>query len=520
MGVGLQVRKRVLVGLIILNCIFISFSFNTKKSAASSSGVNSDWELQTHSDLDSSPTFVNVNNDWNLDIIVSSSDGLFCTDHNGELIWNFTRELSNFYSPIITDLNADNEIEIIATSKSLGVFCFATNGTSLWNYSKQNIRTPACIGDINNDNYMEILVGSADDLICLDYQGLLLWNFSTPVYPTHAITLVDLYNDQDIEILVGCEINKLFCLFSNGTVFWSIDGVYGETIIIDLDFNDLPDILLADFNRVVRLNATGDIQWEYYGGMDLHSLCAADVMGHATPEIFFCSSNDYSVRCIDWQGDFKWAYFLVDDPESIAVIKADTRSSFEIIVSTHNSKFYSISPSGTIYWQYYYSSNYAAANFCVIDLERDGLLEIVFTSHRSLYCLRLTHENNLPYLHPWYSSDGTVFGTRNWDSDSDLIDDLTENTWFKSDANNPDSDADGLLDGEEFLLYRTNMSNPDTDGDGFLDGEEVDTGTNPLDATDYPKRKIILTIVLSVLGFVALLTIIILSISISKAKKS
>jgi hypothetical protein len=501
--------------------MYPSFLNSIEDNGAVSSGVELNWKITTHDAQFSDPAFVDVNNDWKLDVIVGSFNGVFCTNHQGDTLWNFTRKFGHFFSPIITDLENDNQLEIIVTGRYC-VFCFSLDGDLLWNYTKKHIRTAPCIGDINNDGLMEILVGTGNDLLCLNSNGSLLWTHSSPVVSASVITLVDLNNDQEIEILVNCEYDDLFCLFANGTVYWTIESVGGETIIVDLDLNGTPEILLADFDRIACLNATGDTQWEFLGGGIFTYVCAADVMGHATLEILLCSRNDFGVRCIDWQGNWKWTYFFDDEPESLAVFATDSTGIFEILVSTQYGKLYSLSSAGDILWQYSYSENLDAANFCVIDLERDGLLEIVFTSHRSLYCLSLNHGSSTIIQHPWYCSRGTVFGTGNRDSDNDLIDDLTEKTWFDTDASNPDSDTDGLLDGEEFLLYHTNMSNPDTDSDGFLDGEEVAAGTDPLDANDNPKirrQELIRTILLGSIGFVIFFIVLAINVvEISKVK--
>jgi DNA-binding beta-propeller fold protein YncE len=63
-----------------------------------------------------------------------------------------------------------------------------------------------------------------------------------------------------------------------------------------------------------------------------------------------------------------------------------------------------------------------------------------------------------------------------------------------TDIHNPDTDGDGLTDGQEVLLYHTNPLLADTDGDGVPDGVEIQTGTNPLDATSFNLTKALTSI--------------------------
>ncbi|MHA1365815.1 MAG: hypothetical protein ACTSP5_05305 [Candidatus Heimdallarchaeota archaeon] len=85
-------RKKIFVYLLLLNCISFLLLGYLEENSAVSSGVELNWKIPSHSNLFSTPTFVDVNNDWKLDIIVSSRDGVFCATHNGDILWNYTRK--------------------------------------------------------------------------------------------------------------------------------------------------------------------------------------------------------------------------------------------------------------------------------------------------------------------------------------------------------------------------------------------------------------------------------------------
>ncbi len=71
------------------------------------------------------------------------------------------------------------------------------------------------------------------------------------------------------------------------------------------------------------------------------------------------------------------------------------------------------------------------------------------------------------------------------DTDSDGLSD-TKETGIGTDVNDPDTDDDGLLDGQEVDDYGTDPFVTDTDGDTYSDKAEVDAGSDPLNADDYP----------------------------------
>jgi hypothetical protein len=86
------------------------------------------------------------------------------------------------------------------------------------------------------------------------------------------------------------------------------------------------------------------------------------------------------------------------------------------------------------------------------------------------------------------------------DSDGDGITDLDEMLLYKTKAAVPDTDRDGINDGEELDYWGaddwaadydddglSNIIDNDSDNDSFTDGEEINSGTNPIDPTDYPE---------------------------------
>ena len=77
----------------------------------------------------------------------------------------------------------------------------------------------------------------------------------------------------------------------------------------------------------------------------------------------------------------------------------------------------------------------------------------------------------------------------NADSDEDGLSDSEEVQTHNTDPNNADSDEDGLSDSEEVSTYGTDPLENDSDHDGFDDPTEIDAGTNPTDAADFPVEE-------------------------------
>ncbi|MHA1126790.1 MAG: hypothetical protein ACTSO7_15225 [Candidatus Heimdallarchaeota archaeon] len=514
----------IILIFILIFQIMAFISFNTIKTTGYSTGLIEKWTYQTHTLQRSSPVVADINNDWQLDIIAGSYHNTFCLDSNGKLLWNNTNAYSKYTSPLITDLNKDNIPEIITSNINSGIHCLNTLGNQLWNYSLEYIRTSPVSSDINNDSNIEILVGSDDGLYCINSNGTYNWHYPQAVKSPSTITLMDLDLNKEVEILFATQSDELFCLFANGTKYWSIPSVYPEVTIADIDLNGLPEILLADFDRLACLNASGGTIWEYLGGGDFHSICVEDVSGNATPEIIFCLPDNNAIRCIDWMGNYVWTIFLDEEPNSLFVFDLRGLGLYELVIGTSNGEFCSYTTeTRELLWKYSYTTSVQAQTYpCLIDIENDGQLEILLSSNNDIICLELQHEKSRIFRLSDYCFQGTVFRTGNIDSDYDLIDDLTEIQIFGTDPNKPDSDQDGLLDGEEFLFYHTLPLIADSDGDGFLDGEEIDAGTDPLDPNDNPKtrrQKLLKILLPSLIGFIFIITTVIFFIFKKKSNK-
>tara|TARA_B100000745_G_scaffold16546_1_gene11909 strand:- start:24850 stop:27348 length:2499 start_codon:yes stop_codon:yes gene_type:complete len=87
--------------------------------------------------------------------------------------------------------------------------------------------------------------------------------------------------------------------------------------------------------------------------------------------------------------------------------------------------------------------------------------------------------------------DEVTFGSNPviYDTDGDGLNDGAEVSTYHSSPINQDSDNDGLRDDVEVLIHLTNPSVWDSDDDGVGDAREVEWGSDPNDATDFPRVK-------------------------------
>lgn len=497
-------------------------AFNTNSQLPT---VEIQWTYQTNAPNFSSPAVADLTNDGKLDIIFCSMEDTFALDSDGKLIWNNT-DIKSGYStatPAIVDIDGNNTLEIVVDSFNYGVYCINRLGEIVWIHEEHPIVTPPMIADLDNNGDMEIIFATTQKILCLNSSGLVKWNYTVEVaylYGTQ-FALVDLNDSGDVDILINTQSNELLCLNADGTKAWS-SSYFGMPITADLDGDNLKEIILSSYDHVTCLNNTGGLLWEYLGGSDFTVLGVANIINDVKNELIVCSDSGKSVTCINWMGDWEWTYFVDDTPTSLCIADINGDGSFEIIVGTDHNSLFCLSANRELLWEFSISDEYWEVAYpCIIDLDNDGILEIIFAHLKTVYCLKVNGISESG-LAPWYCKGGTVFRTGTLDSDGDYIDDLSEETWLQTDSHIRDSDSDHLTDGEEFLCYHTDPTNPDTDGDGFLDGEEINVGTNPLNPDDNPaiRRRLITKKVLLIVIPIIVILLFLLIISKKSVPKS
>ncbi len=503
---GMDLKKRLLLEFLLLQfclVLILLYSADVKVNTdAQSVTVEQKWSFSEVSNFFwSAPTIADLDMDGEMDIYLESEKSILALNSHGELLWNDSSLDNQYSTPTITNINNDTELEILASDFHQGVFCLTASGEQIWNYSRQFIESNIIAADVNNDDSIEIVAGSYQDILCLNASGDLLWEYPIEIY-RDTIAVADLDSDHELEILASSATEELFCLRGNGSLNW-ITSYFGTPSVADLNNDGQVEILLSSHDSIVCLNNTGGFIWEYFG--EHNTISVANILDTEELEVIACREGDQSVVCLDWQGNWNWYYFMTETPTSICIADLDGNDELDIIIGTDNSHIICLSPTKEVEWEISLSPSSNDVGYpCIMDLDNNKQLEIVFTHLSTIYCFEVT--NSISGEAPWYCLGGTVFRTGAPDSDSDYLDDVTEQNWWQTNPTINDTDLDGLRDGEELLQYHTNPLNADTDRDGFLDGEEVANGTDPLTPNrDY--RLIIKIVIYVSMTLVLLITI-------------
>ena len=208
------------------------------------------------------------------EIVFGTTDGVVYTlDHQGTLEQIYYHEGDLLNVPVLSDLDQDGDMEIIFTSNlesegTLYAIDHAGNNVIGFPFEVNNvINTCPSVADLDNDGVLEILISSRSwndatgwevHMLAIDGIGNLKtgFPFSIDARKSTPMTLIDLDNDQDVEIVHAVVPNnsqsgsRLWVWGHEGEGssinFFDTEGsINGGVSVADIDDNGSMDLLFA-----------------------------------------------------------------------------------------------------------------------------------------------------------------------------------------------------------------------------------------------------------------------------------
>ena len=225
------------------------------------------------------PAVGDLDGDGVLDIVAPVANGkLYAVDANGVLKagWPVSiGDVPDLYnsqvinsSPRIVDLDGDGTLEIVVGSTDKRVYAFHGNGSVRWTYQTGDmvLSTPA-VADIDPASPgLETVVGSGDSYVyLLNSSGGLIWRRATGWTVRSSPAVADLDGDQDLEIVIGGDDDKVWAWHHTGHLVagWPQTtgaDVFSSPAIGDVDGDGRPEVVVgSDDAKVYAWKANGTL---------------------------------------------------------------------------------------------------------------------------------------------------------------------------------------------------------------------------------------------------------------------
>ncbi|CAF1523841.1 unnamed protein product [Adineta ricciae] len=373
-----------------------------------------------------------LNNDNHLDIVVSNSGsdsiGILFGYSNGsfaqQMVYS-TGISSNPYFVVLNDLNNDERLDIVVANNgmgSFGIFFGLGNGTFTNQivYSMDFSSKPysIAIGDLNNDNYSDIVVANYGDVTIAIFLGLGNGTFTSPItyktgtnYGPCFVTLNYFNNDKYLDIAIANYDDSnigIFLGFGNGTFsnqakystgagtcpYAVLAGDFNNDYQIDLAavtyYGNTIDIFLGFGNGIFGEKVS---YWIRDGSLAL-SLILADFNNDKLLDVAVANSgtSDISIFlgycCEPFRNQITYDTGDSSYPHSTILSDLNNDYNFDIIVANYGTNNIGILfglTNGSFEEQktYLITSDYFPHAIASADLNNDGWQDIIIAGHNT-----------------------------------------------------------------------------------------------------------------------------------------
>jgi outer membrane protein assembly factor BamB len=262
--------------------------------------------LGTDSYIQSGPNILDVDGDEQLDVVVAQFAGdcrvYAMTGDSARILWyNDQPQDYMYHGGSFADIDEDGKPEIAIGCYDGNLYVInAEDGSPEWNYSAYfYIGAPTSVADLNNDDHLEVVLVSYNELIVVSHEGDYIWSYPTGGNMFRGAAISDVNGDGVLDVAFGSDDGILRVLRGdNGQVIWNynLQAHYGNTfemdhapVIADFDGDGKLDIFIVgghgtsstpelNHGRAYALSA-GDgagSGWPMFRHDLIHSACFAE----------------------------------------------------------------------------------------------------------------------------------------------------------------------------------------------------------------------------------------------------
>ncbi len=417
------------------------------------------WNYTAFSWIATSPVVGDINGDNKLEVIIGDGNGSIhvLSGSDGELIWR--RHIGSLIAatPAIGDIDGDGDIDIVVGTEDGVVYVLSgADGSTIW---RKFISQPVppfvyftgspIIADVNADGESEIIVGvgtalalnfSDAILVLRGDDGSILWSGGRRVDSSSCATIWamcspstaavgDLNGDGILDIVVSDVFAHTIAFDgANGRLLW-FSGTTNHSkmtqevspVIVDIDGDGKLDVVSVSYDPDINRNTL----------------------------VAYRGADGETIWCAQFWGQIRWS--------SPAVVDLNRDGTPDVIVGDKYGKIYAVDGAdGKTLW-IFYAGDCIDSPPVVGDLDNDGDLEIVFTCFDNYtYALDVpgaTFPRNRVYWGVFMGNPHHTGNVEDIDQDGDCLSDFSESLYGSSPVKY-DTDDDGYSDGIE-VFYGT-----------------------------------------------------------------
>jgi hypothetical protein len=375
--------------------------------------------------------------------------------------WIFDTKATILSSLKCGDLNADGTKEIVVstydtTANPYGgglIYVIDMDGNNLSGWPKRIVGVPipatVAIGDLNNDDSLEIVVGNWNQLLVYDHRGNLLPGFPKNFGTSVAAALFDVDKDGFLEIIYPSSNKNLYVFRYDGSMLTgfpqTLPEMPGSPAVADIDDDGEFEIVAGTFEGPVGPDPFYLYAWENDGnvisgfpialsGVIKSTPAIGDLDDDGSKEIVVLSyddTNDDSLYVFDATGNLKTGfpvtcrYARLSSP---ALGDIDGDGDLEIIVGGLNNTetLFGFHHNGSVISNFPVPLNHPSASFninsspVICDIDGDTTtVEIVVKTNDYIFAI---HQDTTTVVgFPYFIDDENNSGTH---SPSPLVDDF------------------------------------------------------------------------------------------------
>ncbi|OYT53315.1 MAG: hypothetical protein B6U72_06085 [Candidatus Altiarchaeales archaeon ex4484_2] len=354
---------------------------------------------------------------WNLS---ATSWGVFQHDFNntgyspidsrmdiGELgsLWNYSANAS-LTNPVAYDINNDGFLEVMVGSENGMLYVFDFSGRQLWNYSTLGgIVAPIGATDLNGDGYGEIAFGSRNrEIVLLNYLGGFLWKYRTDqAMVADPVEFLDVTGDGVKEVLMG----EYTLSFNGSPVVSDLPKTSSSHAIYEGQFigGNYPPPSFGDMNND---NGTEFVGW--------YRTSIAETNRYLFPEGAEINLKPTAgglpidlkhLILHNLSGDTIWRYSV---PKTTPIVLADLDGdgNLEMVFGSQAGVVYILNNTAYAIW-HHRVDGMLDSGLAVADLNRDGKAEIIAASQKGgLYVFGSRADSNGDDIIDFFSATTTT----------------------------------------------------------------------------------------------------------------